>query len=227
MDKKLEDQRIECTRTKSNCENTLEKLEEKILEMLQQSQGNLVDDVELIETLQTSKETEEEVKNTIQVNKTTFKKIIQGSNNYKNFASISSTIYFLIQQFHNIEYVYHFSLEWFINIFKNVVEKNKESKVGISEGIVDKIDKIDQNLRYKVYKEASFCLFDKHKILLKLMMANTLAAIDEKKQKAKGDHKQNKKEQAEEERKSDYYQLEFKEEFNFFLKGAQIIDREN
>lgn len=37
IDKRLEDQRIECTKIRSNSEMTLKKLEEKILKMLQES----------------------------------------------------------------------------------------------------------------------------------------------------------------------------------------------
>lgn len=72
FDEKIEQQRIECINIKARCQNTLAKLEEKILQMLQSERKMLLfDDLELIGTLQSSKEQEEEVQQTISINKST------------------------------------------------------------------------------------------------------------------------------------------------------------
>ena len=168
MDEKLERQRVDCIKTKANCEGTLKHLEDEILRMLNESPGPLVDDVELISTLQTSRETEEEVKTTIDTNKTTLRKNAAARENYRYVGYIASILYFAIYSLANIDHMYQFSLEGFTNLFKEVIIDNKDSKTGLGDGIKERIGVIDIELRKKVYQYACRGIFQKDKLLLSL-----------------------------------------------------------
>lgn len=56
----------------------------------------LVDDLELIETLEISKEKEDEIKMTIDVNKATMKKNLNARENYRYIGFVVSLLFFAI-----------------------------------------------------------------------------------------------------------------------------------
>jgi len=56
----------------------------------------LVDDVELIETLEISWEKEEEIKQTVEINKINMKKSLNSRENYRYIGKVVSILYFSI-----------------------------------------------------------------------------------------------------------------------------------
>lgn len=66
MEASLEKSKNELVQKKSQNETTLRKLDDDILKNLQEIKGSLIDDENLIVTLDKSKETEEEVKKQIE-----------------------------------------------------------------------------------------------------------------------------------------------------------------
>ena len=59
MEANLEKQKNDLVRKKADNESKLKDLDEKILRMLQETKGQLIDDLDLIKALQIAKETEE------------------------------------------------------------------------------------------------------------------------------------------------------------------------
>lgn len=212
--------------------------------MLQDSTGPLVDDLDLIQTLQSSRETEEEVKLTIDTNKNTLKKNALARENYRYIGYIASILYFAIYDLSKIDHMYQFSLESFINLFKKAVEKHKDSKSGLGDGIKERINVIDAKLRRKVYKYACRGIFQKDKLLLSLQLAAKLAPIDEenlKKQQKDDDPRkrgkaaalQKKDDDDDDDGKTtkakakDYFKECFPAEWDFFVQGGVVLNREN
>merc|ERR1712224_793365 len=161
--------------------------------VLIESTGPLVDDTELIQTLQTSRETEEEVKVTIDTNKTTLRKNAAARENYRYVGYIASILYFAIYDLAKIDHMYQFSLESFTNLFKEVIVENKDSKTGLGDGIKERINVIDVELRKKVYQYACRGIFQKDKLLLSLQLAAKLAPIGEENRKKQQKEKKKKK----------------------------------
>jgi len=207
--------------------------------MLQESKGPLVDDIELINTLQSSRETEEEVKVQIETNKNTLKKNALARENYRYIGYIASILYFAIYDLSKINHMYQFSLESFKNLFKKSVEKHKDSKTGLGDGIKERINVIDTKLRKKVYKFACRGIFQKDKLLLSLQLAAKLAPIDEentkKSQKEEDPRKRGKvqsrkrededgdeDEKKNKEKAKDYFKECFPSEWDFFIRGGVV-----
>ena len=247
MNFKLEETRVESIKTKSDCEKQLKEQEKLILRLLQESQTDMIDDVHLIETLKSSREIEERMVISISTSKQNLEKNRIARDNYRPLGYIGSILYFTIYSLNMIDHMYQFSLESFVDLFKKVVSEKKEDKSfgGASEVIKEKIEAIDEGLRKEVYDYTCRGIFEKDKLLLSLQMCVNLAEYDEKNKKEKGEDeektkkgkrgkkrkeeevKEGEEEKEGEQKEVDYFKTHFRSEYNFFLKGGVVMNRDN
>lgn len=82
--------------------------------MLQEIKGSLIDDENLIVTLDKSKETEEEVKKQIETSAVSMKKTFAARENYRSLARIASKLFFVLNDFSLIDHMYQFALSNYI-----------------------------------------------------------------------------------------------------------------
>lgn len=91
--------------------------------MLSEATGNILDDEELIDTLQKSKiesiEIEEKLKQQ-EVNREQFKNL---QNFYRDAAKRAANLYFAVMDLALIEPVYQFSLDFYVDLFERSIEK--------------------------------------------------------------------------------------------------------
>lgn len=241
MNQKLEDTRVECILKQAQNETTLLELEEDILNRLRNVSTELHKDVELNNVLQTCKETQDSAHQILASVKSTLEKNKIAREIYRPLGKIASQLYFTISSLSFIDHMYQFSLDSFVNLFKDVITKKKDERGNFSGEVVkEKIEKIDIVLRKEIYEFACQGIFEKDKLLLSLMMAKVLAPIDQKKESEKDNEnkgrpaagKRGRKRKEEEENEvqdseKDYYDTYFKDEWNFFLKGGVVLEREN
>ena len=95
----------------------LQELEDTILFMLSNSQGNILDDHKLIETLATSKIKSAEILIKVQEAEVTEKLIDESRNLYRPVAYRASILYFCIADLGTVDPMYQYSLQWFRNLF--------------------------------------------------------------------------------------------------------------
>lgn len=114
MEFQLEKQKNELVRKKADNEQKLKDLDEKILRMLQESKGSLIDDLDLIKALQSAKETEEEVRHQMEASTQSMRKALNARNSYTSLAATASRLFFIINDFSLIDNMYQFSLESYI-----------------------------------------------------------------------------------------------------------------
>lgn len=237
LDEKLETQRIDSIKIKSNCETILRDLEDRVLEMLKQSDDQpLVDSEELIETLQTSKEKEEEIKATLEITKLNFKKISHSRESYRALGTLASTLYFAVSLMEKVNYVYQFSLESYFREFEYILVKISDKKNDYSDSLTEKTKKIDSMLRTRIYKRCCEFLFEKDRLLLAFLIAITLAPIDYKNSLTSKSDEIKKKFMGtkgsmenldSENAKNKYYEEDFRLENIFFMNPYSISAQEN
>jgi dynein heavy chain len=235
LDEKLENQRVESIKVKSNCEVILRELEDRVLEILSKDDGKpLVDSEELIDTLQTSREKEEEIKGTLETTKANFKKITHSRESYRALGYLASVLYFAVSQMVRINSVYQFSLDSYFREFEYVLSKVNDRKNDMSDSLAEKVKRIDSELRRKIHRRYCEFLFEKDRLLLSFIMAVTLDPIDQRMNMAgKADEKAKRfggKGSAEsldaEEPKQNYYEQDFGQEFGFFMKPFAVLPPE-
>lgn len=91
----------------------LQALEDEILSSLQNQKGSLLEDVDLINTLNTAKEKSEEAKSAQETLKISMKKINDSRENFRPIGKKAAALYFVLFDMNMVDPMYQFSLKWY------------------------------------------------------------------------------------------------------------------
>lgn len=106
----------------------LKEIEDKILEVLSSSEGNILEDETAIKILSSSKALANEISQKQEVAEETEHKIDTTRMGYRPIAIHSTILFFSIADLANIEPMYQYSLTWFINLFIMSIENSEKSE---------------------------------------------------------------------------------------------------
>lgn len=140
----LEAERVALFESVIENQRSMKELEANLLLRLNSTQGSLVDDEELINVLQITKVTSEEVKEKLAVSVETEKKINVAREEFRAVAARGSILYFLIVEMSNVNVMYQTSLKQFLTIFDSSITKSAKSN--------DTHERIDIILRYLTFE---------------------------------------------------------------------------
>ncbi|KAK9398328.1 dynein heavy chain 2 axonemal [Crotalus adamanteus] len=172
----------------------LKELEDEILRLLNEATGSLLDDVQLVNTLQTSKVTATEVTEQLETSEMTEIKIDTAREAYRPCAQRASILFFVLNDMGRIDPMYQFSLDAYIDLFNLSINKSHRS-----HKLDERIRHLNEYHTYAVYRYTCRGLFERHKLLFSFQMC---AKILETSGSLKMD------------------------EYNFFLRGGVVLDRE-
>lgn len=105
----------------------LKEIEDKILEVLSSSEGNILEDETAVNILSSSKVLANEITKKQAVAEVTEQKIDETRMGYTPIAVHSAILFFSIADLANIEPMYQYSITWFINLFISSVENSEKS----------------------------------------------------------------------------------------------------
>ncbi|CAH2255707.1 dynein heavy chain 14, axonemal [Pelobates cultripes] len=192
----LEEQRSQLMESITEDLYTLHELEEKSLTLLQKTEGHLLDDHDLIETLKMSKMTSRNVFQRIEASEKTEATIEAAREVYLPIATRGAILYFMVADLIHLNYMYQFSLHWFHQVFveslgsvetiqpelsfsgtirpssreKSTNKVVQESPSNESEDIKRQIHDISNVLTENVYKIISSGLFTEHQLCFSFML---------------------------------------------------------
>ena len=106
----------------------MQAFEDKILQMLQSGGDKILDNEVLINSLTESKELSIEVGKKLNNTRIAEQKIFAIQNNYVPIAKVSAILYFCVSDLSRIDYMYQFSMEWFLAIFKKGINEAERIK---------------------------------------------------------------------------------------------------
>ena len=128
--------------------------------MLANAEGSLLDNEELILTLQTSKTTSMDVTNQLHIAEQTEKKIDAAREGYRPSAYRASILYFLLSDLARVDPMYQFSLDAYVALFNTSLDKSARS-----DDLQERIKSLNEFHTYFVYRSTCRALFEAHKLL--------------------------------------------------------------
>ncbi|KAK2919405.1 hypothetical protein Q8A73_003776 [Channa argus] len=161
----LEEQRNELIVCINEDRNQLKAIEDRILKLLFTSEGNILDNEELVQTLQESKVTSEAIKHRLEEAETTELMINSARECYRPVATQGSVLYFVIASLSEIDPMYQFSLKYFKQLFNSTIETSEKSSV-----LEDRLQILLDQILLNSYINVSRGLFEQHKLIYSFML---------------------------------------------------------
>ncbi|KAI3375810.1 hypothetical protein L3Q82_004092 [Scortum barcoo] len=171
----LEEQKDSLVISIASGKRSLQELEDEILRLLNEATGSLLDDVQLVNTLQTSKVTATEVSEQLESSEQTEIKIDSAREAYRPCAQRASILFFILNDMGRIDPMYQFSLDAYINLFNLSIEKSKRS-----HKLEERITNLNDYHTYAVYTYTCRGLFEVHKLLFSFQMCAKILEVSGK-----------------------------------------------
>ncbi|KAL8598268.1 hypothetical protein ACOMHN_035218 [Nucella lapillus] len=114
---KLEAERRELLESIASDKQLLRDLEDKSLSLLQKTEGHILDDQDLVDTLEQSKGKNQEIYTRVQRSEDTEKSINMARKKYLSVARRGAVLYFVLAELASMDVMYQFSLAWFQRMF--------------------------------------------------------------------------------------------------------------
>lgn len=144
--------------------------ETNILKLLADAKSDtLLDDVNLIDTLQTSKTTSHEIKKQIQVSTELEKTIESVRNQYRDVSIRGSILYFVIKDLALIDPMYQYSLQYITRLFNNAITQTVQS-----DDLPTRIGNLIETITKTIYTNVCRGLFEQHTLIFSFLIATNI-----------------------------------------------------
>jgi dynein heavy chain 1 len=144
-------------------------LEKSLLDALNESQGNILDDLKVLATLETIKKQAAAIHAEAEATDKTMEEVKLVSEFYRPLAVASSNIYFTMEQMSLVHFLYQFSLHQFLDLFYSILHNNPH--LG---GITDQTQRLEvlkDDLFHLAYARLSRTLLHNDRTALALRLA--------------------------------------------------------
>jgi dynein heavy chain 1 len=165
----VDERRSNLTKLQGEFKIHLRQLERRLLTALSESRGNILDDDNVIETLETLKKESADITAKMSNTEGVMAEVDEITLQYNIIARSCSAVFAVLEQLHYLNHFYQFSLQYFLEIFHSVLHDNKrlanETNHDVRRGI------IIENLFVTTYQRTSLGLLQKDKITLAMLLA--------------------------------------------------------
>ena len=167
----LAEQRIRSVQEVSELSGMLKELEDSLLYELANSTGNILDNTELIETLEQTKAKAEEISEKLEEAKVTSLEIDAACASYRPVAKRGSILFFVMASLSALSNMYELSLALYMVVFQQALERSEVDVI-----LENRLENIIATLTDSCYKYTCRGIFETHKLMFSFQMALQIMA---------------------------------------------------
>ncbi|KXS21993.1 hypothetical protein M427DRAFT_494431 [Gonapodya prolifera JEL478] len=171
--KELEEQRERLVIEMSENKKLLKELEDTLLRELASSTGMMLDNVDLIKTLEETKLKANEISQKLALANQTAAEVEASRDGYRLAAKVGAVLFFVISELSTVNPMYEYSLRAFLDVFNQSLHKSKSDPI-----LSRRLSNIVETLKYAIYNYACTGLFERHKLMFSLQMTFKLMEAD-------------------------------------------------
>ncbi|XP_038597832.1 LOW QUALITY PROTEIN: dynein heavy chain 17, axonemal [Tachyglossus aculeatus] len=162
----LEQLKANLTKSQNEFKIVLKELEDSLLARLSAASGNFLGDTALVENLEITKRTANEIEEKVREAKITEVKINEARENYRPAAERASMLYFILNDLNKINPIYQFSLKAFHVVFEKAIQRTAPA-AEVKQRVVNLTDEIT----YSVFMYTARGLFERDKLIFLAQVA--------------------------------------------------------
>ncbi|CAM39593.2 putative dynein heavy chain [Leishmania braziliensis MHOM/BR/75/M2904] len=181
-DLEVEKQRL--TRSNAEKKSELKDLQDNILVLLEQAEGDILEQEELIITLEKSKAKSTEINEELGKAKAMETVIDETRNKYRPHAERGSLLFFCVSQLALVDPMYQFSLQWFMSLFLNAVDHaaqvpaakvaTEDDRSSAEDPVAVRVHTLIDYFTYSFYSNVCRSLFENHKLMFSFYLCASL-----------------------------------------------------
>jgi len=161
----LEEEKANLMKTQNEFKIKLKEIEDSLLFQLATAEGDLTENIELIENLEESKRISVEISEKAEIAAETEIQINVAREDYRPVAARGALLFFLLGSLVRINALYQYSLRSFIPVVERAIDRTEAS-----EQLTNRLRNLNETITYNVWHVTRRGLLEKHKLIVVVQM---------------------------------------------------------